>query len=373
MRKANLSGSVTIEATLALMVFIFGYLALLALTFAVRTESAVQCALDRTAAQISQYCYAADRLSVSEYIEQAGITASETLELIEGLSDISRLNGPDDESAGFLNDLVSAFSDGSVLSGVLCEPVFRAMLSENLAGSREQSDEYLMSLAGITCNDIDLHYSEVLKDGKTVEMVAVYKVRLHSFGLPVSKGLAITMKNTAVTSAWVNRTAANTEYVRSKWRLSSFERGKAWVAEIKSEHSMDAVKGGKGIDIYKLGKYTMICSMNIFAQTYSECRVFGSSNASDYSVNKDAVMKAVGGYSSKLLECIETKATSLQFENGIHVPDAGENRKAELIIVLPEEAGNTESIRTVLDDIAESIKKNNGVEVVYEYRERALY
>ena len=95
---------------------------------------------------------------------------------------------------------------------------------------------------------------------------------------------------------------------------------------------MDAVKGGKGIDLYRTGKYTMINSLNVFAQTYSECSSPGSKRAADYSIKEAALEKVISGYATELLECIEAKAGSLQFENGIHVPDSRENFTAELII-----------------------------------------
>lgn len=374
MRKKCIAGSVTVEASLSLTLFILGYLAVLSMAFAVRTESAVQCALDRTAAKISGYCYAAERLSVSEYMEQAGVSVSEAIEKIGVFSAAGCRSGQEtDEPSGYLHDLAEVFTDGASVSGIAGEPVYRAIFAECLAGSREDADKYLNTLAGITSDDIDLHFSDVLKDGKTIEMVAVYKIKLHTFGLFGNKGMSLTMKNTAVTSAWTTGEKRDSGETPSKWRLPSFERGKAWVAEIKSEHSMDAVKSGKGIDLYKLGKYTMICSLNVFASTYSECAVPGSRNASDYSVNEAAVEKVIGGYAAKLAECIWNRSSSLQFENGVHVPDNPENKRAELIIVVPAEAGETENIRSALNTVAETIRRENSAEVIYEYRERALY
>lgn len=373
MRKIKISGSVTIEATLSLSVFLFGYLAVLSLVFAVRTECAVQCALDQTAAEISQYCYAAEKLSLSEYIGQAGVTVGETIENIAGFSDLScRTERETEDSGRFLYDLTNAFSDGSSVSGIVGEPVYRAVFSKCLAGNREKADRYLYDLAGITADDIDLHYSDVLRDGKTIEMVAVYKVNLKTFGLFGSRGISLKMKNTAVTSAWTSEYGKKTENIRTKWQLSSFERGKAWVAEIKSEHSMDAVKGGKGIDLYRLGKYTMINSLNVFASTYSECKSASGGVPEDYCLKETAVFKVLKGYSEKLIECIDKNASSLQFENGIHVPSADPLKKAELIIVVPQEAGESAKIKNSLEDIAEFIWEENGTEVIYEYREKAL-
>ena len=373
MKRLRFYGSVTVEASVALSVFIFGYLTVLSLVFAVRTEGAVQYGITQTAAEISRCCYIAEKLSLTEYAGKAGMTVGEAIEAVSGLSDIRESSEAEaGESGNLVSQLADAVSGGASIGGMLGEPLFRAVFAECVAGSRAEADEYLMNLAGITTDDIDFHYSSVLSDGKTVEIVAVYDVKLRTFGLFGKNGITMKMKNTAVTSAWVTGNGQEDDGESTKWSLPSFERGKAWIAEIKSEHSMDAVKGGKGIDLYRTGKYTMINSLNVFAQTYSECSSPGSKRAADYSIKEAALEKVISGYATELLECIEAKAGSLQFENGIHVPDSRENFTAELIIVVPSEAGAEASVKKVLEKTAEKILKDTGVTVVYEYREKAL-
>ena len=79
-RKKHLAGSVTIEASLALAFFIFGYLAVLSLVYVVRTESMVQYGINRTASEIARYSYTAERLSLTQYVTQAGMTAGELID-----------------------------------------------------------------------------------------------------------------------------------------------------------------------------------------------------------------------------------------------------------------------------------------------------
>ncbi len=372
MKNRKLSGSVTIEAALALSLFIFGYLAVISLVFAVRTESAVQYGIDRAASEISRYCYAAERLSLTQYVRKSGVTVGEAIESIGGFSNMDG-STPDDESSGrIVSEIADALTGGATIGGIAGEPLIRAVFRGCLADSREKADEYLSNLAGITADDIDFHYSTLLRDGKTIEIIAVYDVKLRTYGLFGKKGLSLRMKNSAVTSAWVTgELAAVSGNKPSKWNLSSFERGKAWVAEIKSEHSMDAVKGGKGIDLVKGNTYTMINSVNLFAGTYSDGPP-GSTDPSAYKAKEEAIEKAVAGYASKLLECIRTKASSLQYENGIHVPDRSADAAAELIIIVPEEVLQSDSLRKALEKTAAGVLADKGVTVRYEYREKAF-
>ena len=54
-------GSFTVEASLSLFLFTAAFLALTLLVCVIRTESAVQYALDQTAKELAAYCYTAGR------------------------------------------------------------------------------------------------------------------------------------------------------------------------------------------------------------------------------------------------------------------------------------------------------------------------
>ncbi len=374
MKRKRIYGSVTIEASLALTIFILGYLCILSLVYAVRTESAVQNGISRTASEISRYCYAAERLSLTEYVKKAGVTAGEAIDRLAGFSDVKGGDAGESDSGSCLAELADALSGNVSLSGMLCDPLVRAVFSGCIAENRETADEYFLNLAGITLDDIDFHYSSLLRDGKKIEIVAVYKVKLRTCGLFGKNGISLTMRNTAVSSAWMTgeREAAGV-IETSRWNLTSFERGKAFTEEIKSENIMDAVKGGKGIDLCRGGKYSMIYSLNVFASTYSGCSVPGSTDPSDYSVRGQALQDKLEGYAKKLNECIETKGGSLQSEkNGVHIPDHRKDARGELVIVVPEEAHENAAISAALENAAAGVLENTGVSVRYEYRDRAF-
>ena len=378
-RKKHLAGSVTIEASLALAFFIFGYLAVLSLVYAVRTESTVQYGINRTASEIARYSYTAERLSLKQYVTQAGMTAGEVIDSIGGFSNLSGGTSPGDNAGSNLSEMANLLTGNASISGFAGDPLFRSVFAGCVAGSKSEADQYFMNMAGITTDDIDFHYSSVLRDGKTVEIVAVYKVKLKTCGLFGKNGLSLTMKNTACAGAWLagnkksqtSQTQANSS-APSKWSLSSFKRGQAWVSEIKSEHGGAAVKGGKGIDICENGTYTMIGSVNIFMPSYSDCSKQDSSDPADYSIKEPAFSKAVSGYASQLKKSAKEKRGELLFESGGAVPDLGKNAKLALIIVVPAEAANSSSAEDVLGRIAAKMSKN-GIDVHYEFRENAFY
>lgn len=371
MKKKGLSGSVTIEASFALVFFILGYMCILSLVCTVRAECAVQCGIDRTAAEISRYCYAADRLGVSEYLEKSGATVGEAIDNISGLSGLmEKSEAEDGESGSILKQMTDMLAGGKTIGGIVGEPVFRAVFAENVAGSRKETDKYLYNLAGITTDDIDFRYSSVLREGNSVEIVAVYKVKLKTFGL-IKNGIGLTMKNTAVTSAWIPEREKTEEPPESKWNLNNFERGKAWISEIKSENKYGAIKSGYGIDLYGGGTYTMINSINIFTATYSSCKSSGSSDPEDYEIKEKALRQQFEKYADKLNECIEKYSGKLHTENGIFIPEP-ETKKGALLIIMPEEAASSEKLKKACETAAEVTGKDKGISIKIEYREKAL-
>lgn len=375
MNKKRFSGSLTVEASLALTFFIIGYLVIISLVYTVRAEKTVQQGINRTASEIARYCYAAERLSLTQYIEQAGITAGEAIDSIGGFANLSAESEKSGDSSGSsLAELADRLSGEAYLSGIAGEPVIRAVFAGCASGGGESADEKLKRLAGITSGDIDFRYSSLLKDGKTVEIVAVYRVKLKTFGLFGKKGITLTMKNTAVTSAWVTEQHGPGDNISTKWSLTSFERGRAWVSEIKAENSMTAVKSGKGIDLCIKGCYSMISSVNLFTKTYTDCSVPGSTSPDDYTVKEEELEKILSGYAAKLLECIDKHGMHLVNEKtGAGIPDWREISTGELIIVVPAEASESARIKLALENTAARVLENTGVEVKFEYREKALF
>lgn len=374
MRK-NINGSVTVEAALSLSFFIFGYIFILSLVNAVRTESAVQYGINHTAQELSQYCYIADKLSVSSNIQNSNITVGEAVENICGLPDTDSTDAYDTDGAGIIGGLIDAFTGDITICGIAAEPFCKLIIPRYIAGDRKSSDEYLKKLAGITVDDIDFRHSSLLKDGKTIEIVAVYNVYLKTFGLFGKDGIRLSMKNTAATAAWCTGKMTDSETENgeeSKWKLGNFQRGQAWIAEIKAEHPNDSVKSGKGIDLYKKGTYTMIISVNVFDKTYSECEKFGSGYSSDYALKENAVKRLIGKYADKLNTCITEKSSSLETESGFYIPEYKGEKSGVLMVVVPLEAGEDKDISAALERIADNIYKEKKVKVQYEYREKAL-
>ena len=269
MKKSRLKGSITIEAAFALPIFLLGFMAIISLVYIVQTESAVQYGVDQVSREISEYCYIADKMSLTAVTQKTSLSLGDAVENVCGLSglmDDSDEDSSESESAvSSLSDIILEEKSGESVNGAATEIICRILIPKYISGDRRSADQYLQALSGITLDDINFRYSSILRDGQTINIVAVYKVRLTTFGL-LGEGIELTMRNSASTKAWLpesvlkdntghgdtdsDKEDENNKSEESKWLLLPCDRGKAWIAQIKSDNKNNAVQSGHGIDLY---------------------------------------------------------------------------------------------------------------------------
>ncbi len=391
MNNKRLAGSVTIEAALALPFFLLGFMLIISLVYIVQTESAIQYGVDQVTREISEYCYLADKMSLTSVAEHTSLTLGDAVENVCGLSglmDDSDEDSSESESAvsSIIKLILGKRSDESV-NGAATEVICRMLIPKFISGDRGAADKYLQVLSGITVDDINFRYSSILRDGQTVNIVAVYKVRLRTFGI-LDDGIELTMKNSASTKAWLpeaylkddeddndKNSSEDERAEKSKWMLLPCDRGKAWMAEIKSENKDIAVKSGCGIDLYSSvnNEFTEIFSINVFSDSYSDCLAEESLNPGDYTIKKSDLTNRIGTHANKIKRDANKIKEKLVMENGTEVSPGQENRKLKVLIVFPKESQTNPEMVTAFEEISKKITESRGVKVEYMFREKALF
>lgn len=391
MNKRKIKGSITIEAALALPLFLLGFMAIVSLVYIVQTESSIQYGVNQVSREISQYCYIADKLSLTAVAENTSLTLGDAVENVCGLSglmDNSDEDSSESESAvsSIANIILGERSEESV-NGSVTEIICRMLIPKFISADRTSADKYLQALSGITVDDINFRYSSILRDGQTINIVAVYKVRLKTFGL-IDDGIELTMRNSACTKAWLPGSLLNDntdngdadedgdsdESENSKWMLLPCERGKAWVSQIKSENVDTAVAAGRGIDLYasEINEFTEIFSINVFSSSYSGCSVEESINYDDYTLKSNAVRNQINSKADKIKRDIQKINDKIKMENGTELMIPADNRKLKILIIFPEEAQQNHEMVAAFEEISKKVKDSRGVCVEYMYSEKVL-
>ncbi len=394
MKKSRLKGSITIEAAFALPIFLLGFMAIISLVYIVQTESAVQYGVDQVSREISEYCYIADKMSLTAVTQKTSLSLGDAVENVCGLSglmDDSDEDSSESESAvSSLSDIILEEKSGESVNGAATEIICRILIPKYISGDRRSADQYLQALSGITLDDINFRYSSILRDGQTINIVAVYKVRLTTFGL-LGEGIELTMRNSASTKAWLpesvlkdntghgdtdsDKEDENNKSEESKWLLLPCDRGKAWIAQIKSDNKNNAVQSGHGIDLYSsdINEFTEVYSIDVFSGSYSDCKTEGSTDPLDYTIKKNAVKNQINSKADKIKNDMKKIKENLKMENGTESTLMPDNRKLKILMIFPEEAGSNHEMVNVFEEISGKVKDSRGVCVEYMYSEKALF
>ncbi|MBP1565734.1 MAG: pilus assembly protein [Oscillospiraceae bacterium] len=381
-------GSVTVEASLALPIFLLGFVLILSLVRIIRVESMIQHSVNRMAIELSEYCYAADKLSLTDAIVKSNMTVGEAVENIAGMTGLmSDETSEDSEGMAVITELTDFLLGDTAdmaISGPIVEGICHMLMPKYIAENKTKADKYLEELSGITISDIDFRYSTLLKDGKSVKLTAIYNLKLNTFGF-FEDDMKFTMQNNASTAAWLgNMTKKETEEEESeaeeeeeneptKWKLLNFERGKAWVAQIKSENADKATAAGKGIHLYdeKEGVFTTIRTVNVFSQTYSSYDS-SLSGAAAFKLNEKEFRGVLRGYAKEVLKDTSNVGGDIKMEDGTVKTILTKNRKSALIVVIPEEAKENEELYNSILEIGKSISDEHKVKIDFVFSEKAL-
>lgn len=408
------TGSCTLEALIALTVFLVSVVTVIMFSNAVRAEKSVQLALDRTAEEISADCYTASLICdrIHEGIaKKAKDSDSETgllLGAADGLLSMTRGSYESSDIGSVAGSLLSgtleslASGDGSVDEAFFtsleqfgdspagaCAGIAGMLLCDKI--SEESSHllavtlcnwimpKYLCSAFGSTgleklgieggFNGIDFSDSEVLPDGNGIKLIAVYTVSLFPGNTDI---LSVKLTSVSYTLSWCRQGEYELES-KSFWSYDNFRRGKLIKASVKKQYPTLSVKSGYGFDLYNAssGEFTLVVSMNLFSSDYSDCSATDRKNADvgDFSLKKSGIIKELKSDSNDLKKSVESaNGKTVLMENGGNFV-CGTAASYRLYVVIPEECSAFDS---VLSEVSESIETSTGVKVVFKGKGKAL-
>lgn len=331
-------GLYTVEGAFTIIIFTALIMMLLSIITIIETEVAVQSALNQTAMQLSEYSYAVGNeidIESSEETTLKGIIQSATREAV-------------------------GFTSGAALCELL---------------SRDRIDEKSLLQIEDGFSGINFSASNILGDGKTISVIAIYKIKVNTFGL-VDKTLNICQK--AQTMAWLPyyaETLASPDLAQggsgSIWNETNFTRGQYFVREEKDKSKENCVESGQGIDLYykDTGKVVEIYSLNVFNSSYSY-NTGNIENASDYSPNEENISKRIYNYVKDYKKDISECGNRITMESGSE--EKFSPKEKELVIVVPNEAKGQDAFENVFDTLKSEIKSKNGINLKIVYSEDAL-
>ncbi|MCQ2427145.1 MAG: hypothetical protein MJ137_01915 [Clostridia bacterium] len=424
-KKIASCGSYTVEAALVILPFIVAFLSVVLLVSAVRTETRIRYALGQTAKEIAGYCYPVGRVcetagfgkkadtekadellgSVSAFSAMFGkggkekdgaeISVSDVKERIGDVRDdfksVTAASVKLERSLSALSDdpkaAISALSAvlletaagdavGRVSAIVLCKLIMPGYI---VPGGDKAAVSAELERMGVAegLSGLNFGLSSIMTDGRSINLVVFYEIELFGGMIPAR----IRVRQSASTSAWLpEHRSPGEKDDGSIWRLDNFTRGQYFVAEIKKENRADAVKGGKGFDLYDgaTSTFTSVISLNVFGSGYSYFTPpedGEAAAASNYRLKHAAFGKGVREGINKLKKSIDAMKPGDVLERefksrygNMFTPDL-KNYHLTLILVLPEEA---EEMDGEIEGLLADLEEKSGVKIRREYRYKAL-
>lgn len=388
-------GSITIEATISLTVFMFAFLGITSLTSLVRAESKIQYALNQATKEFSQYMYIFYR--ADEFV-QNGDNATSTKAVDELIDDTSKFSEmiksssltANSGSSGFskdnvigdfqtiignvTNDAESIISAGNslaqkyaavyenpteVLNGiyavlkgevvntirskVVAPVVGNILMPKYLSSDGKSADQYLKSI-GIEngMNGLNFSLSNIMEDGRTINMTVVYTVK---YKIPLIGEHEFVIKQTASTAAW-SKDKPISDIKTSTWDKANSTRGKEIIDNIKSENSAFAVNTNKtnGIHLYDFNSNTATKIISIDTNSASYL-------TSDMKLNEATIKSKFKTNANELISAIEA-ADKVVYQNGKLSEIDNSTCKGIVQVYIPKGSSLLEEAQKYADEIS---------------------
>lgn len=414
-------GSYTVEAALALPIFMFAFLAIVSLAKIARVECTTQYAINQVAKEIAQYYYIAERVgiantnqegvksvdeAISAVFDFADLTKEKASEytssdgLVNAIQDLSGVQNDINEISTAANDLYASFEPifqdpkgivsslanmmlkevaNEVITKIIAQPLCRMLVPKYII-SNGNPDAALRSMGVVDGLDgLNFKMSSFLSDQRSINVVVVYQIKVDGFGIFDN---TLVIQQTASTAAWVTGTKLKDVAQKSNdslWNSANSPRGMTFVDLVKNDTPTIAVKGGKGVDLYDqyTNTFTSIHSLNVFQTSYSTYQAATddpNKQTENYILKDTKIQSAIKSHAMKLVNNVDKiKSTDmLTMQDGRTCQPADENvqhRELKIIMVVPSEAM---AYSGTLNEIAEAVKNDTGVEVSFTYRQNAL-
>lgn len=403
-------GSVTIEATIALTIFMFAFLGITSLSTLVRAESKVQYALNQTAKELSQYMYIFYRgetaenttKPVDELIKETGnftnmiknaskdVDFSDSLfskdqvasDLKKTISDVSTVKNDvqsileagkslankyksvaenPTEVLNAIYSIVKGEIKNTVRSKIIAPVVANILMPKYLESSEKSADEFLEGM-GVEngMSGLNFSLSSIMEDGRTINLTAVYTV---DYKIPLVGDRRFTIKQTASTATWSKETKLD-EVKSSVWDKPPLKRGKEIVEKIKKENLALAVNTNKtnGFDLYdkNTNTFTQIISINTGDPSYVL-----SSEGNNISLNEVNFKKQIKKEAGLLKDYLK-KTETVNMENGSVLNVDSKDKNGVIQIYIPKDSDLKHTAQKYADEVA---KEYDGITIKVSYYE----
>ncbi len=381
-------GSLSIEASISLIVFMIAFLSVLSLCKFIKTQVILQHAINQVAKEISIYSYITNKLGFvrTGKDNDAKNNSDEFLKEIVNLESVVRgeaviLNSKSSNDVAITSNyptpeavfkdpqyIIDAFvtiakdeTENYLVSKLIASPMSKFLVQKYIPNSfygEKNADEYLKRLGVINGIDgLNFDTSTIFDDGKSINITVIYSM---SVDFPLFTEKIMCFRLNASTIGWqstlINKETDQIEDEdkdkegRNIWDVDWRTRTDEFIKIIQKERGKTSVKIPIKLDFYEKNadEYTFVHSIDTDKKTYSN----------EGELNLKSIKNVINKYSEEALESVK-KTEKIETENGkIHDNlSYNGNEKISVLIVIRDTA---EIDAMKLEQLAEEISKEIG-------------
>ncbi len=286
--------------------------------------------------------------SIGQAVEELGRPVNELAEKFEKTRDVVKEITSDPK--GELRSLICVFARAGLedlKAELLLKPLSKALIVKHLGGKNvEDANRRLLGLNVVDGLDgLDLNESRLFEDKENIELVVRYRIKTN---LPINLLPELQVVQRASVRAW---TAGDERYggesLEDIWALNDMERGR----KIQEIYRRNLPYNFKAITRFQNGIATLVTSINLDADTYRQ-----NSRTVVYRVNEK--IRSLSDFEE------DTKTADSNGRTVRYYINADDIRERRLVVVIPKKA-EKESFRKVFSECIENAAKK-GVKLVFE-------
>lgn len=336
MKKSANRGSITIEASLVLTIFIIFFVILHSISLSIMFESVTRKALFETGISISTYSQMIDILDNSKKIKTEKIDTKKYIDLLkEGFDDSNLI-----DLIKLAKDDGINLSKNAIIKNMISK-IFRNRLNNYIKIKNFEKFGIKDGLQGFNFKNIS-----ILESDNIIELELEYSFNLDKYNF-FNHSNKVNQK--ILINAWTDNQAENN---KSIWNKSNFVRGRYFADLLRNKGI--GIKPGYGVDIFNNDTNTLIqvFSLNIFNKSYS------TKTGEKYRI-KEEFLNQIKIYYKELKKNVSRLKNPLKTLDGNNINIKNPNSK--LLIILPLETEEYTDIKNIISEI----NKIGNIEILY--------
>lgn len=417
MKQKHNKGSLTVEATLSLIIFIYAFLTILTLCKFAKAQVVIQHAINQTAMEISKFSYITNKLGLKIDKTTGNNTIQETDKMIGEVANfIDVINNEEENIRDSVEDLegtdtfyddiktsyenieeastsligsakvylddpkallkgFAAIANGEIadfaVSRYIASPLSKILVEKYLPKKNSDADEYLKGLGVDNGLDgLNFNTSTIFKDGSTINITVFYNMTI-DFPLFPEKKLCSRLN--ASTIGWQSKlffgdndagdnNQTNKSYINI-WDYGGEKTTDEFIKIIKDERNTSIVRTPLSLDFFdsQSNEFTYVHSMNTELKSYS----------TDGILDIRQIKSKVKFYAKDAIKDLR-KTKKITMEDGNQFQVNKNDKKCKVIIVIQESAvGDANKLDEIIEEVLRELNEDD-LEIEFYYSDGIL-